>query len=413
MGRWIKDKLSDVKAVVKFIRQQKNYKVGEKIKVGFICQYIPAWNKLEPVYRIMEQDERFEPILICIPSDITQPIKENDTYEYYVKRGYPALNTCVGDGAWLDISNMGFDYVFYLRPYNSYMPDLYVSSAVANYAKICIVMYGMVMTKQVMKEIVGREFFRNVYYFFADSPSAEKHFARLFRIPYHMGLQTTKYYGMPVMTQIMHQKEEPGTEWQFSNNDYRIMWTPRWTTDLNLGGTNFFTYKDFMLTYAKEHQEIDFMFRPHPLMFDNFIRTGEMKEEEVVAFKTACANASNVQLDESKDYIASMWNSDVLVTDISGVVAEYFVMNKPLVYCASNMILTPEEHTRRILEGCYVVNNETELRACLTELQNGNDYLKEKRTKIIEELFGDNLYTSAELIVNALIRDAKKGDEIL
>ena len=108
-----------------------------------------------------------------------------------------------------------------------------------------------------------------------------------------------------------------------------------------------------------------------------------------------------------------MWNSDVLVTDISGVVAEYFVMNKPLVYCASNMILTPEEHTRRILEGCYVVNNETELRACLTELQNGNDYLKEKRTKIIEELFGDNLYTSAELIVNALIRDAKKGDEIL
>ena len=53
MGRWIKDKLSDVKAVVKFIRQQKNYKVGEKIKVGFICQYIPAWNKLEPVYRIM------------------------------------------------------------------------------------------------------------------------------------------------------------------------------------------------------------------------------------------------------------------------------------------------------------------------------------------------------------------------
>lgn len=415
MRAWMNERLSDAKAVVKFLRQRKNHAAQDKIRVAFMCQYIPGWNKVEPIYQIMKKDSRFEVYLLCIPSGIkdgklVDPRNmQNDTYDYYVEHGYEAVNTLTGENEWLDISLMQLDYVFYLRPYNAYMPNAYVSSAVANYAKICVVMYGMTMTKEIMREIIGREFFRNVYIFFADSPSAKKHFNRQFLFPNRLRLQRAEYYGMPVITQILSQEGEQGCEWAFSENEFRVMWTPRWTTDLNLGGTNFFTYKDFIFEYAGKHPEISFLLRPHPLMFENFVRTGEMTAEEAEIYKNTCKEMKNIALDESKDYIASMWNSSVLVTDISGVLAEYFVMNKPLIYCASNMILHPEEHTKKMLEGCYVANNAEELQNYLEELQKGNDPLKEKRTQIIEELFGETLYSSAEMIVNELIKDSKKG----
>ena len=61
-----------------------------KIKVVFIIQYIPAWNKLESIYRMMLSDDRFEPLILCVPMNkgTTGQISNeiNDTYEYFISR---------------------------------------------------------------------------------------------------------------------------------------------------------------------------------------------------------------------------------------------------------------------------------------------------------------------------------------
>jgi CDP-glycerol glycerophosphotransferase (TagB/SpsB family) len=109
-------------------------------------------------------------------------------------------------------------------------------------------------------------------------------------------------------------------------------------------------------------------------------------------------------LDEEKEYVSTIWNSSVLVSDYSGMIPEYFVTGKPLVFCASNFTFQPAEHFARMLEGCYVVYNEEELHACLEQLKQGNDTLREKREAIIEELFGDTLTNSTNLIIEELAR---------
>ena len=161
-------------------------------------------------------------------------------------------------------------------------------------------------------------------------------------------------------------------------------------------------YKDALLDFAKEHGDISFLFRPHPLAFANFIKTGEMSEDEVAKYKQNISELPNVCLDIEKEYVATMWNSSVLVSDFSGVIPEYFVTGKPIIYCETNMILQPTEDFTKIISGCYCVKNEEELFHWLMELKSGNDPLYEKRQLIIEELFGEKLNHASDMILHEL-----------
>lgn len=86
--------LSDFKAAIKLILQNTKKRKSDPIRVGFIGRYIPAWNKVEGLYREMLKDDRFEPMVICLPAGISDfclenpDSLENDTYDYYKSNGY-------------------------------------------------------------------------------------------------------------------------------------------------------------------------------------------------------------------------------------------------------------------------------------------------------------------------------------
>ena len=398
----------DFWAAFGLLKEQLDKKSNNKIRVGFMCQYIPAWNKLLPVYNKLKEDDRFEVYLLCVPNRIenkqlvSPENLDNDTYEYFKEKGYDAINTLIGKNEWLDLKGMGLDYIFYTRPYNSFMPEVYSSKSVSKYSKICVMMYGMILVENEWNTALNRDFFRHVYCYFAETECSMKMNKKHYPITHMLGIQKSIYHGMPALEQFMKAKEEKTNVWDFSDNTFRVMWTPRWTTEPSLGGTNFFLYKEALLNFAKEHKDMDFLFRPHPLAFQNFMKTGEMTENEVTAYKQQISDLSNVCLDVEKEYVATMWNSSVLVSDLSGVVPEYFVTGKPIIYCRTNMILQPTAHFNKLIEGCYSVSNEEELFYWLEELQRGNDPLYGKRQQIIEELFGEKLNSASDLILNEL-----------
>ena len=101
----------------------KNYSenYSGKIKVAFLAQYIPAWNKFETLYQELLNDKRFDVQLICIPMEIRgnkmyKKSNENTIYNYYVEHGYDALNALKPNGSWLDLQKFCFDYIIYTRP---------------------------------------------------------------------------------------------------------------------------------------------------------------------------------------------------------------------------------------------------------------------------------------------------------
>ena len=400
-----------LRVVPALLQERRIQRTGGPIKVGFLCQYIPAWTKTEDLYRRMKEDDRFETYLICLPDRIKNnqldhpESLENDAYTYCLSHGYPeAINALVGQDTWLDLEAMELAYVFYARPYNHLLPLPYTTPRVSRYSRACVIMYGIGFCEELSRVALNSDFMSNVYYFFADLPFMQEINKSARPLLHRLGLQKTECHGYPMLEHLLTFKDVQSPSFAFSHNDFRVLWTPRWTTDKALGASNFFNYHQDMLDYAVSHPKVDLLLRPHPLMFSHFIETGEMTQSEADAYIARCDALPNVSLDHEHGYEATLWNADVMVSDISSMMIEYFITGKPLIFCASNMELHLVDSMKRMLEGCYIVNNKEDLLACLQMLEDGTDPLKELREQIIREQFS-NTVGACSNIINALAED--------
>lgn len=414
LGKGIKNRIHDMKVIPALLAERRIRREGP-IRVGFLCQYIPAWTKVASVYEQMKADPRFEPVLLCLPSGIEKnrlinpDSLENDTYDYFISKGYSeAVNTLIGKETWLDLKELNLAYIFYPRPYNALIPASYSSRIVSRYSRICILMYGPATTEEITRTVLNRPFMGSVYFYFAETPFSRQINIRNNRFPHWLGLQHSECHGLPVLEQLAKAKGQPSDSWNFSKNEFRAIWAPRWTTDKEDGGSNFFTYYKSLPAYAAEHPDMDFLFRPHPLTFQNFIKTGEMTPQEVEEFKAVCQSLPNLRLDQQPQYEATFWNSSVLISDISAIMPEYFTTGKPLIFCASNMELNLADYMKKMIKGCYVVYNEQELFACLDRLRAGDDPLYEDRQALITEVFGTSSENASKRIMEAIADDFNK-----
>lgn len=386
----MQDKLTAAYYLMKHKLKKKN---TGKVKVGFICQYIPSWNKIEPIYQLMRNDQNFETFLLCVPSNISynnlvnQNDIENDTYNYFTEHNYDnPINTLTSENEWLDLKPLSMDYVFYPRPYNSFMPLQYTAKEVCKYSKICIVLYAYSLTKDVFPVTLNKNFCRYLYCYYAESKDAFDFYKKRFGFTYRLGMQKVMNIGTPILEGMQQKSDQIISSWKFSKNNFRVIWAPRWTTDKKLGGSNFFEFKDTMFEIANDNQNFDILFRPHPLMFDNFLKTGELSREEYEEYMNRIQNQNNMSIDDNKEYQNTFWESDVLVADVSGIIPEYLITGKPLVFCMSNMELEFIDTIKDLIKGCYVVYNEKELKTCLYQLASGEDPLKEIRDKLVKTL---------------------------
>ncbi len=412
LGRAVKYCLPELSASLDLLHERRIKRTGA-IRVGFLCQYIPAWDKLEPIYRKMQADTRFQPVLICLPSGIENhklinpESLENDTWQTMVEKGYPeAVNALVGAEQWLAPETLQLQYVFTVRPYDQLMPLPYTTRALSRHCRICLIMYGMTFAREDRDIAVNRSFMSRLYLHFADNDYIRQYRLEQHALKHRLGLQKTMCVGLPVGEMIAQGREAPRPAWDFAKGDFRIMWTPRWTTDPKVGGTNFFQYKDVLLDYAQQAQGTDLLLRPHPLMFDNFVKTGAMTEAEVSAYKAKCQALPNVAFDTEARYDATFWGSDVLVSDISGMIPEYLFTGKPLIFCRSNMQLELLEPMEQLLAGCYTVTNQQELFDCLNMLRRGEDPKAEQRKLAVEQVLGA-ADSPSQQILQILLQDAK------
>ena len=379
-------------------RVQKKIRNKEVLNVIFVVQYIPGWNKLEPIYDRMKNDNRFNPIIVCVPFNIQDhkllDDDGNDTYEYFVQHGYETMNALNDDGSWLDLKELSPDYLFHSRPYNSVMPNCYISSKIVKYALICNVLYGASVTTDIRFSVINKDYYKDVYCFFAVDKGECRYYNKRFNLGHILGITKSLPYGAIGLEQMLNARTNR-TKDQFRK---KIIWTPRWSTDSKVGGSNFFNYKDVIIEFAKEYQDILFIIRPHPLMFGNFIKTGEMSEQEVDKFKSYCNQQNNIILDESKEYANTFWNSDMLISDVSSIVPEYFITKKPIIYCHSNINYKYTEFADDMIHTCYEAFNEADLKKFVTDLINDSDDKLFEREKCLNVHFRDVQKNSSNIL---------------
>lgn len=393
--------------------RQSNQHSNRPIRVCFVQQDPNCWNKSKALYDLLNQDARFEVSLLCVPDPFDPDT--GSTYRFFVDRGYNAIDARIGDGpwdirtstgSWFDLESLKPDYLFYQQPYNVYLPRPYWSNVVYKYAKICHTPYGFALIKELLG-CMARDFCRCVYRTYSVSELERDFNTRRFPISHRLGLRKTVYYSPLVFADFFRQREVESPSWGFSQNSFRAIWTPRWTTDEKLGGSNFFRYKDVLLSYADAHPDADILMRPHPMAFDNFVRTGQMTQEQVQDYIANCDKRRNTALDTAKNYDATFWQSSVLISDVSAVVVEYFVTGKPIIFCPTEKRgSTYLSNFEAICSSCYVAKDQQELTAYLDQLRQGNDPLASKRQQVIRELFGEDPTQAPEKIRADLLSDS-------
>ena len=105
-----------------------------------------------------------------------------------------------------------------------------------------------------------------------------------------------------------------------------------------------------------------------------------MTAAEITAYKEQISEIGI--LDSNNNVNKTMETADILLTDFSGIIIQFFMTGKPIIYCPSNSI-HPIPVLNRMLEGCYIAESWEDIQHYLKMLSEGNDPLKEKRTEIL------------------------------
>lgn len=381
---------------------------GQPIRVMFICHEPSLWSMFESTYNEMEADPLFIPMVVTLPYKHgtldNELYKDTGMREYCESReirvihGYDKKNN-----QWLDPASLLPDYVFFQTPYNIF-PSGWLAEKISLMSRVCYIPYGTTLFRGEVEDTVHPDFFlQHVHLIFKENSISKEIFIKKFH--------DTKWFDeRKVIVTGCTKLDKLTTKNSFSKETIRdglgldkkhILWTPRWTTSED--ACHFFDYKDFFIEFCKGNSSIDFVFRPHPLCFQNFLQTGQLKESDLKNLEIEYENASNMTLDKSSEYYNTFLNSDILISDLSSMMLEFLVTEKPIIY--THRVDLFNELGRALSVGFYWVNNAIELRKTLEMLISGVDPLKEKRKELIKKVLYIPTEGSGAMIKNLIASD--------
>ena len=359
------------------------------LNVGFIVQMPEIWDKQIDVYKNLSARENINVFLFVVPDYdyASDKVKEEYDNNYFIKK-YPEAIKVVQNGKWLDLREYRLDYLFYPRPYDFYLPLEYRSYKMVKYCKCCYIPYGLTGSDNFDDTYLP--FFDNIYCSFMESEYQMNLLKSHYKISTAMGIKKVYSLGYPAISRFLNFPK--------SNSIHTIAWTPRWSLDPIKGGSNFMNYYADFIELVK-NSDFHFIFRPHPMMFDELIKKGFIDKE----FKQCFLNTleeNGVRFDINSPIEEIFKEADLLITDYSSIIPEYFVTEKPFIYCDAGIPLNKDYS--EIVKFAYVAKNWGDVMSNIENLNNNGDKFFEQKSKYIHNNFSLCL-KSATLIADKII----------
>lgn len=372
----------------------------EKIEIVFIIYMPEVFSSFQSIYEAAMADEKFSVHILAQPHvDNQQGLQGQNPAYNYLRNLYPNVINAYENGKWFDLQSLNPDYVFYTRPYNYQYYSSYWPKEVRHYAKVCFHQYSYDMDKSADFFIVyNYSFMQNVALCFNSAKSignkvSKRIVSKRRQYPQVHCLGFTRF--------DLLQKE------LIANIDTSekktILWLPRWAAVKKQGKRqgHFFYYIENFLNFAERNKNVNFIIRPHPLMFANFIALGLYKQEDIDLLYNRCAKLGNVCIDTDKSYFPSLKQADILFSDYTALLVEFFVTGKPIIYCDDASTFNPE--MKRMDKCFYHLNKWDDIEEQLSKLLKEEDILKEERLKEISYFI--NGTNAGKNIINCIKKD--------
>ncbi|MFC2302167.1 MAG: CDP-glycerol--poly(glycerophosphate) glycerophosphotransferase, partial [Selenomonas artemidis] len=216
---------------------------NQRMRVVFLVQEPSIWDKQSDVYDVFDKDPEVDVMMVVMPSyDAIDTMAGNKQGRYDPKIWHYFSSRYHHVYAFTNIQSLRVlrpDYVFFDRPYEGLRPMEGLRAAdVAQFSKICYISYGTQGLKLFIHMEMGNpSFFSYVSYYFCDSDEENTLLSSAYPFAGQGGVQHFEALGYPGFQSYLSARVE-------RNPVRRILWTPRWSLDENIGGSHFFDYKD-------------------------------------------------------------------------------------------------------------------------------------------------------------------------
>ncbi len=377
-------------------------KLNKKIKILFTCEENQKWCS-NNIYNSLKNNNNFEvlpvvlfPIITSNRIDFTQ--KENkiffkkhnietmDGYDYKNNKNF-------------NLQQFDPDIVFYQQPW--YLENENHPINVSKYALTAMLPYGYTtLNEKFWGSDSVKKVYSNLWMFFSESNYHNKFYKKAANMKYKDNLIAT---GTPKLDSY-NEPINKDFERLWKNGKNRIIWAPHHSIkNQGLCMSNFEECYEFMLDFAKNHSEYTFILKPHPALKSTVISTNLMTEKDFESYLNEWKNLPNTNLYEEGMYFDIFKTSDLLITDCSSFLAEYFPTQKPIILQDRKNRAPFDNFGRKLEKGIYKVSSTYELPNLIRELLiNKKDILKNTRQNIIEKNFYIPKPSSSELIVDFL-----------
>lgn len=347
---------------------------GEKINAVFYVYDETKW-KCQSLYDLLDKDSRFEVKVLVTktacenknnPSYISDE-KLAEVFDFFEKRG---MNVCfaydIDSSSFIPFKEFEPDIIFYQHPW--YVKTEQGPVVCSKFALTCYIPYYFpIEAADIDCKLRFHNYVEN--YYVLDEYTRDKYLKKAPELA-----QKLKVVGYPYLDGFCSDSKPRAAKC--------VIYAPHWTIcSQGLAYGTFEWSGKFILEYAKSHPEIQWIFKPHPLLKKALADSQYMSVEEAENYYSEWDKLGIKY--ESGDYLGLFEKSDMMITDCSSFLGEYFVTGKPLLHLMSEKSQF-RNSDNPILKCYYRANNLEELKTLL-EILPQKDSMRELRLKTLEE----------------------------
>ena len=159
-------------------------------------------------------------------------------------------------------------------------------------------------------------------------------------------------------------------------------WSP-----LNI--SNFRTYAEQILELPRRYPDIDFVFRPHPMLFDNLRKHKLWTEAQIQRYLDTIERTPNMTYSVEGDYMELFVNSDAMIHDCSSFIGEYLFTEHPCCYMFKPETKADEVYTPlgiKCLENYYPAHSWQDVTDFIDSVVlGGQDPMKAQREQFVRK----------------------------